>query len=187
MLQRDENIPYKKMKTCAKASEKNPGYSVRSQNQSLSMKMKLMYILKSWGFKWIIKLIETLYFKEHISICCRSGAKLCPTLCDPINCSTWGFSVLNYLPVFAQTRAHWVRDAINHLILCHPFTFAVNLSQHQGLFKWVGSLHQVASFGASTSASVLPMNIQGWFPLGLTGWISLQSKGLSRVFSNTTI
>ena len=43
------------------------------------------------------------------------------------------------------------------------------------------------SFGASVSASVLPMNIQDWFPLGLTGWISLQSKGLSRVFSNTTV
>ena len=43
------------------------------------------------------------------------------------------------------------------------------------------------SIGASASASVLPMNIQGWFPLGLTGWISLQSKELSRVFSNTTV
>ena len=43
------------------------------------------------------------------------------------------------------------------------------------------------SIGASASASVLPMNIQDWFPLGLTGWVSLQSKGLSRVFSNTTV
>ena len=43
------------------------------------------------------------------------------------------------------------------------------------------------SIGASTSASVLPINIQGWFPLGWTGWISLQSKGLSRVFSNITV
>ena len=43
------------------------------------------------------------------------------------------------------------------------------------------------SIGVSASASVLPMNIQGWFPLGLTGWISLQFKGLSRVFSNTTV
>ena len=42
------------------------------------------------------------------------------------------------------------------------------------------------SIGVSSSTSVLPMNIQDWFPLGLTGWISLQSKGLSRVFSNTT-
>ena len=43
------------------------------------------------------------------------------------------------------------------------------------------------SIGASASASILPMNIQDWFPLGLTGWISLQSNGLSRVFSNTTV
>ena len=50
------------------------------------------------------------------------------------------------------------------------------------LFTWGGQ-----SIGVSASASVLPMNIQGWFPLGWTGWISLQSKGLSRVFSNTTL
>ena len=73
----------------------------------------------------------------------------------------------------------------NHFILCHP---ALNLSQHQGLFQWVSSSHQVAKvFGVSASASVLPKNIQDWFPLGRTGWISLQSKGLSRVFSNTTV
>ena len=66
-----------------------------------------------------------------------------------------------------------------------PHTF--NLSQHQGLFQWVGSLHQAQSIGASASVSVVPMNIQGWFPLRFTGLISLQSKGLSRVFSSTTI
>ena len=72
--------------------------------------------------------------------------------------------------------------------LSSPFPPAFNLSQHQGLFKWVNSLHQVAKvLGASASASVLPMNIQDWFPLEWTGWISLQSKGLSRVFSNTTV
>ena len=61
-------------------------------------------------------------------------------------------------------------------------------SQHQCLFKWVSSLHQVAKvLGVSASASVLPMNIQDSFLLGWTGWISLQSKGLSRVFSNTTV
>ena len=54
-----------------------------------------------------------------------------------------------------------------------------------GLFQWVNSSHEVAKILASTS--VLPMNVQDWFPLGLTGWISLQSKGLSRVFSNTTV
>ena len=76
---------------------------------------------------------------------------------------------------------------------CHPtILFSVVpfssclLSQCQGLFQWVSSSHPCGqSIGAS--ASVLPMNIQGWFPLGWTGWISLQSKGLSRVFSNTIV
>ena len=77
----------------------------------------------------------------------------------------------------------------NHLILsCSLLRFAFNLSQHQGLFQWVDSSHQVCqSTGASASSSVLPMNIQGWFPLGLTGLIFLLSKGLSRVFSSTAI
>ena len=76
----------------------------------------------------------------------------------------------------------------------HPLSFlslpAFNLFQHQGLFKWVSSSHQVTkvrSFGASASVSVLPMNIQDWFLLGWTGWISLQSKRFSRVFPNTTV
>ena len=60
--------------------------------------------------------------------------------------------------------------------------------QHQGLFKWVSSSHHVAKvIVVSASTSVLPTNIQDWFPLGWTGWLSLQSKGLSRVFSNTTV
>ena len=70
--------------------------------------------------------------------------------------------------------------------LSSPFQSAVNLSQHQGLFHWVGSSHQLAKV-LELSASVLLMNIQGWFPLGFMGLISLQFKGLSRVFSNTTV
>ena len=69
--------------------------------------------------------------------------------------------------------------------LSSPPPPAFNLSQHQGLFQWFSSSHRVAK--VSASASVLPMNIQDWFHLGQTGWISLQSKGLSRVFSNTTV
>ena len=69
-----------------------------------------------------------------------------------------------------------------------PSPLALNLSQHQGLFQWVSSSHQVAKvLEFSASASVFPMNTQDWSPLGWTGWISLQSKGLSRVFSNTTV
>ena len=75
----------------------------------------------------------------------------------------------------------------NHLTLCRPLLLLPSIFPSIRLFQWVSSSHQVAKvLGVSASASVLPMNIQDWFPLGWTGWISLQSKGLSRVFSNTT-
>ena len=68
--------------------------------------------------------------------------KIC--LCDPKDCNTPGFPVLHYLPEFAQTHVHWVDDAIqpSHPLL--PTSPALNFSQNQGLFQWVGSLHQVA-------------------------------------------
>ena len=112
--------------------------------------------------------------------------QLCLILCDPMDCSTPGFPVCHQLLEFTQTHVHWISDAVqpSHPLLSPPPP-AFNLSQHQGLFQWVSSSHQVAK--VSASASVLPMNIQDWFPLGWTGWICLQSKGLSRVFSNTTV
>ena len=76
----------------------------------------------------------------------------------------------------------------NHLILCRPFSFCLQSLPASGSFQrsqFFTSGGQ--SIGVSASASVLPMNIQDWFPFGWTGWISLQSKGLSRVFSNTTV
>ena len=77
--------------------------------------------------------------------CCFSVTKLCLTLCNPVNCSTPGFLVLHYLPEFAQTHVHWIADAIQPSPpLSTPSPLALNLSQHQGLFQWVGSLHQVA-------------------------------------------
>ena len=79
--------------------------------------------------------------------------------------------------------SRWYHPTITSSVI--PSPPALNLFQHQGLFKWVSSLHQ--SFGVSASTSVLLVNIQDWFSLGWTGWISLQSKGLSRVFSNTTV
>ena len=99
------------------------------------------------------------------------------------------FPVLHYLLEFEQTHVHWVGDAIQPPLLPLSPSPALNLPQHQvgSISQWVGSSHQVAkNIGASVSASVLPMNIQGWFPLELTGLISLLSKGLSRVFSSTT-
>ena len=116
----------------------------------------------------------------------RLVAQSCLTLCDPMDCSMSGFLVLLYIPEFAQTRVHWVDDAIQpfHSLL-PPSPPALNLSQHQGLFQWVTSDGQC--FGATSSASVLPVNIKDWFLLGLVGLISLLSKGLSRVISSTTI
>ena len=76
----------------------------------------------------------------------------------------------------------------NHLIICHPLSSCLQSFPASESFP-VSQLFASGgqSIGASVSTSVLPMNIQGWFPLGWTGWISLQSKGLSRVFSSTTI
>ena len=74
-----------------------------------------------------------------------SVSKSCPTPCDPIDCSTPGFPVHHQLPEFTQTHFHQVGDAIqpSHPLSC-PSTLAFNLSQHQGLFQWVTSSHQVA-------------------------------------------
>ena len=81
----------------------------------------------------------------------------------------------------------WCHPTISSSVI--PFSPALNLCQHQGLFQWVSSSHQVAKvlMEASASASVLPMNIQGWFPLELTDLISWLHKGLSRVFPSTTV
>ena len=84
--------------------------------------------------------------KIRFSFCwCCSVIKSCPTLCDPMNCNMPGFPVLHYLPEFAQTHVHWVDDAIQS---SHPLLpaspLALNISQHQGLFRWVSSLYQVA-------------------------------------------
>ena len=76
---------------------------------------------------------------------CYAIAWSCPILCNPIDCSTPGFPILHRLLESTQTHEHWVSDAIqpSHLLLC-PSPPALSLSQHQGLFKWVSSSHQVA-------------------------------------------
>ena len=118
-----------------------------------------------------------------------SVPELCLTLCDPKDCNTSGLPIHHQLLEFTQIHVHWVGDAIqpSHP-LSSPSPPTLNLSQHQGLFKWVTSSHQVAkSIVVSASTLVLPMNTQDWSPLGWTASIYLQSKGLSRVFSNTSV
>ena len=118
-----------------------------------------------------------------------SVTQLCPTPCNPMNHSTPGLPVHHQLPEITQTHVHRVSDAIqpSHPLLS-PSPPALNPSQHQSLFQWVNSLHEVPKvLEFSALASFLPKTSQDWSPLEWTGWISLQSKGLSRVFSNTTV
>ena len=93
---------------------------------------------------------------------------------------TPGFHIHHQLLELTQTPVHWVSDAIQPSnTLSSPSLPAFNLSQHQGLFQWkVFSVSCGQSIRASVSTSMLTMNIQEWFPLGWTGWIYLQSKGL---------
>ena len=127
------------------------------------------------------------FIPKYVSV--NSVTQLCPTLCDPVNRSTPGLPVHHQLPEFNSNScpsSWWYHPAISSSVV--PFSFFLQslpasgsfpMSQH---FAWGGQ-----SIGVSALASVLPMNTQDWSPLGWTSWISLQSKGLSRVFSNTTV
>ena len=113
-------------------------------------------------------------------LCCCSVTQSCPTLCDPVDCSMPGFPVLHHLQELAQTHVHQVGDAIQP---SHP---VISFSSCPQSFPASGSFPVSRLFasggqsiGASASASVLPMNIQGWFPLGWTNLISLQSQASS--------
>ena len=133
-------------------------------------------------------LIEKSHEGEKVSrVLISSVAQSCLTPCDLMDCSMLGFSVHLQIPELAQTRVRRVGDPIqpSHP-LSSPFPPAFNLYQHQSHFLLRSQFFTSGgqSIGVSPLASVLPMNIQDWFPLGL---ISLQSKGLSRVFFNTTV
>ena len=126
---------------------------------------------------WVIVLPEYIQGVILLDYCCCLVAKSYQTICDPMNCSMPGFLVLHYLPEFALIHVHWVSDAIQPSHLLSPASpLALKSLPGAGSFpmKWL-----FASGGQSIGAlaSVLPMNIQSWFPLGLTGLIFLLSKG----------
>ena len=142
-------------------------------------------------FSWTSAQVATRYC---LVACCLSSvqfssvAQSCLILCDPMKGSTPGLPVHHQLLEFTQTHVHRVSDAIqpSHP-LSSPSPPAPNPSQHQSfpmsqLFTWGGQ-----STGGSASVSFPPKKSQGWSPSEWAGWISLQSKGLSRVFSNTTV
>ena len=105
-------------------------------------------------------------------------------LCNPVDCSTPGFPVHHQLLELAQNHplSQWCHPTISSVVPFCLQSFSASGSFLRSQFFTSGG----QSIGASASASVLPINIQDWFPLGLTGLI-LQSKGLSRVFSNTRV
>ena len=121
---------------------------------------------------------------QHLEVlggCCCSASQSCLTVRNPMDCSTPGFLVLHHLLELAQTHVHWVSDAIQPF---HPLSSTSPAFSFPALGFFPKS-QLFASGGQSivASASVLAVNIQGWFPLGLTGILILQSKGVSRVFS----
>ena len=137
--------------------------------------------MNEWGKDWSRK--------KSLEVRIVVAVQSCPTLCHPMDHSKPGLPDPHQLLEFAQVHIHWTGDAIQpshaSVILfssCLQFLPASGSFPVSRLFTLGGQ-----SNGGSASASVLPVNIQGWFPLGLTCLISLQSKGLSRVFSNTTV
>ena len=145
-------------------------------------------VAKSWTWlsNWTTiatskKVVEELGAKASVQF--SSVAQLCLTLCDPMDCSTPGLpgAYLNSCPL-----SQWCHPTISFSVL--PFSSCLQSFPASGSFQMSQLFASGGqSIGVSASASVLPMNIQDWYPLGWTGWISLPSKGFSRVFSNTTV
>ena len=118
-----------------------------------------------------------------------SVTQSCPTPCNPMNLTTAGLPVHHQLLESIQTHVHRVSDAIQpSSSSVGPFSSCPQSFPASGSFQMSQLfLSGGQSTGVSASTSVLPMNTQDWSPLGWTGWMSLQSQGLSRVFSNTTV
>ena len=113
-----------------------------------------------------------------------SVTQLCPTLCDPMDCSTPGFPVHCKLPELAQTHVYWVSDAIQPSHPPSPPAFY--LSQHQGIFKWVSSSHQWPKYW-SFSFSISPSNEYSGLIFFRMDWLDLLAVQGTLNFSNTTV
>ena len=166
----------------------------RTESQEVEAKVQLPS-LAGRGFHMLMEFSDPVNFSEcdgkirETPCCCCSVIRLCLTHYDLMDCRTADFPVLHHLPELVQTHIHWVSDA-------HP---AISFSA----IPFSLYLHYFPASGSFCNESALPIrwpkdwnfsfnispskNTQDWSPLGWTGWISLQSKGLSRVFSNTTV
>ena len=164
------------LKTRENGIEINSGY-LHDQNWEFSritLKMSITHIFKN--LNKLVWLISSQF---------SSVAQSCPTLCDPRECCMPGFPVHHQLLELAQTHVHPVRDAIqpsHPLSSPSPPTF--NLYQHQGLFKWVSSSHQVTEYWSFSFSISSSDEYSGLISFRIDWLDLLLSKGLSRVFSN---
>ena len=142
-----------------------------------------MYYQKALTILFLFLLFYAISLPNNFSSVIQS----CPILCDSMSCSTPGLPVHHQLLEPTQTHVHRVGDAIQP---SHPLSPLLPPSIFPSIrvFSNESALRiRWPKYWSFSSTSDLPMNTQDWSPLGWTGWISLQSKGLSRVFSNTTV
>ena len=167
-----------------------------SYDQSINQSYKLYFFGEpQWIYSnsiWTVCSINTefwvlsIYSRDSVQL--SSFAHSCPTLCDPMDCSVPGLPVYHQLPELTQTHGHWSVMPSNHFILCCSLLLQPSIFPSIRVYSNESALHIRWPKYWSFSFSISPSNdIQDWCPLGWTGWISLQSKGLSRVFSNTPV
>ena len=171
------------------ASESFPmSWLFTSGGQNMDASVLLMNI-EGWFPLGLIALISSLSKRLLNSVQFSSVTQSCLTLCDPMDMEHARPPCPSPTPgVYSEScpLSRWCHPAISSSDVL--FSFCLQSFPASGSFQmsqFFASGGQ--NFGVSASASVLPKNIQDWFPIGMTGWISLQSKGLSRVFSNTTV
>ena len=144
------------------------------------MKNIFPYVIRYWNKNTFYNAIKNMYCSVLFS------HSVCMALCNPMNCSIPSFPVLHHLPELAQTHAHWVGDAIQP---SHPLSFPSPLPSNLPSIRVFSNESALCirwpSIGASASASILPMNIQDWFPLGWTALISSCSPRDSQQSSPT--
>ena len=146
-------------------------------------------IINMVGFRTTLLLLFSIIISFYALVLSSVQAlSQCPALCDPVDCTHQAFlSITKCCSLFKLMSIELVMPS-NHLILCHPLLLCLQSCPATGSFPMSQFFTRGGqSIGVPASASVFPMNIQDWFPLEWTGWISLQFKGLSRVFSNTTV
>ena len=150
-------------------------------------------LFQSCGQCWVFQICWHIECSTLVAPSCRiwnqfTSVQLCPALCILMDCSMPGFPVHHQIWSLPKLKSTELVMPSNHLILCPPLLFLPSIFPSIRVFTNESILHiRWPKYWSFSFSICLPMNIQDWFPLGLTGLISLQSKGLSRVFYNTTV